>query len=445
MMNRNSLRLCLVEDDPVMGESLTDRFSLEGIAYDWHQDAGSALRALESKNYAVLISDVRLPDSSGEDLFKGLLDRQTPPPPTLFITGYGSIDQAVRLIKLGARDYITKPFDLDQMLERLRTLCPTLFDTAASACPEPVLGISPPMRRIEQILRRVGHHRASVLITGESGVGKEHAALYLHHCGDPATKKPFVPLNCAAVNDNLLEAELFGHEKGAFTGAVRTHRGVFERAHGGTLFLDEIGEMGAAMQVKLLRAIQERAVQRVGGEATIATDVRLVCATNHDLKKMVEADRFREDLFYRINVIQVDIPPLRERKDDILWFARRFTDECACANGVRRYLLPVAEQYLWDELWPGNVRQLEHVIERACILADREMLGLPELLGALSNESSSDPQTQENLKSYLDQCECRLIRQTLDAHEWRIAESAASLGISRKSLWERIKKFRLRT
>jgi DNA-binding NtrC family response regulator len=444
MINRNSAGLCLVEDDPVMGESLTDRFSLEGIACDWHRDVGSALRAIESKNYAVIISDIRLPDSTGEDLFKALLDRHTLPPPTLFITGYGSIDQAVRLLKLGARDYITKPFDLNHMLDRLRTLCPTLFGSNTETCAEPVLGVSPSMRRIEEMIQRVANHRASVLITGESGVGKEHAALYLHHCGDPSGKKPFVPINCAAVNDNLLEAELFGHEKGAFTGALRTHRGVFERAHGGTLFLDEIGEMGPAMQVKLLRCIQERVVQRVGGEQTVAADVRLVCATNHDLREMVEANRFREDLFYRINVIHVDIPPLRERQDDILWFAHRFAEEYARESGVRRYLLPVTEQYLLSQPWLGNLRELQHTIERACILADQEMLGLPELLGALENAHGFETHAEEDLKSYMEQCECRLLRQTLDAHQWRIAETAASLGISRKSLWERIKKFKLR-
>lgn len=443
MIDRQVVRLCLVEDDPVMGESLTHRFSLEGIACDWHHDAHSALRAIDAEGYGAIISDIRLPDSSGEDLFRTLLEHHTMPPPTLFITGYGSIDQAVRLLKLGARDYITKPFDLDQMLDKLRVLCPALFGGTATSCSEPVLGVSLTMRHIEEMIKRIASHRASVLITGESGVGKEHAALYLHHCGDPQGKKPFVPVNCAAVNENLLEAELFGHEKGAFTGAVRTHRGVFERAHGGTLFLDEIGEMGPAMQVKLLRAIQERAVQRVGGEETVVANVRLVCATNHDLKAMVEAHHFREDLFYRINVIHVDIPPLRERRDDILWFAHRFTEEYARENGVRRYLLPVAEQYLSSQPWPGNLRELQHMIERACILADQEMLGLPELLGALHNEQDVDTRSEENLKSRLEEYECRLLCQTLETHKWRIAESAASLGISRKSLWERMRKFKL--
>lgn len=441
--HQKDARLCLVEDDPVMGESLTYRFSLEGIPCDWHHDARSALQAIDTEHYGAIISDIRLPDLTGEDLFKALLKRDGTPPPILFITGYGSIDQAVRLIRLGARDYITKPFDLEQLLDKLRTLCPVLFGGTPGACPEPVLGVSPAMRRVEEIIRRVASHRASVLLTGESGVGKEHAALYLHHCADSRGEKPFVPVNCAAVHENLLEAELFGHEKGAFTGAVRTHRGVFERAHGGTLFLDEISEMAPAMQAKLLRAIQEGAVQRVGGEETILADVRLVCATNHDLKKMIEDGEFREDLFYRINVINVHIPPLRERKEDILWFARRFVEDYVRANAVQRYLLPVVEQYLLKQPWPGNLREVQHTIERACILADQEMLGLPELLAALSDEKRPDTLETEDLKSYLEQCECRLIQQTLDTHQWRITETAASLGISRKNLWEKIKKFQL--
>jgi DNA-binding NtrC family response regulator len=445
MIDAKGARLCLVEDDPVMGESLTQRFSLEGITCDWHHDAHSALRAIDVENYAVIISDIRLPDLSGEDLFKTLLERDVTPPPTLFITGYGSIDQAVQMLKLGARDYITKPFDLDQLLEKLRTLCPTLFSETGKQCWEPVLGISPSARRTEEILKRVAAHSTSVLISGESGVGKEHAALYLHHCGDPLGKKPFVPLNCAAVHEHLLEPELFGHEKGAFTGALRTHRGVFERAHGGTLFLDEVGEMPPAMQVKLLRATQERVVQRVGGEEAVLADVRLVCATNHHLKSMVEHGEFREDLFYRINVIHVHIPPLRERKDDILWFARRFVEEYAHENNVRRSLLPIAEQYLLNQPWPGNLRELQHTIERACILADQELLGLRELLGALSSEERSGMSDGEDLKSYLEQCERRLIEQTLEMHGWRIAESAAALGISRKNLWEKIRKFDLRS
>jgi DNA-binding NtrC family response regulator len=442
--HQKDARLCLVEDDPVMGESLTYRFSLEGIPCDWHHDARSALHAIDTENYGAIISDIRLPDLTGEDLFKALLKRDVIPPPILFITGYGSIDQAVRLIRLGARDYITKPFDLEQLLDKLRTLCPVLFADGLESCPEPVLGVSPVMHRLEETLRRVADYRASVLFAGESGVGKEHAALYLHHCSDPLGKKPFVPVNCAAVHENLLEAELFGHEKGAFTGAVRTHRGVFERAHGGTLFLDEVSDMAPAMQAKLLRAIQGGVVQRVGGEEDISADVRLVCATNHDLKQMVEAGNFREDLFYRINVIHVHIPPLRERKEDILWFAHRFVEDYARENAVRRYLLPVVEQYLLDELWPGNLRELQHMIERACILGDQEMLGLQELLGALNTEEQPDIPRQENLKVYLEQCERRLIQQTLEAHQWRIVESASNLGISRKNLWEKIKKFNLK-
>ncbi len=199
------------------------------------------------------------------------------------------------------------------------------------------------------------------------------------------------------------------------------------------------------MQVKLLRAIQERVVQRVGGEEAIAADVRLICATNHDLKKMVNVGQFREDLFYRINVIHLHIPPLRERKDDIIWFARRFVDEFAHKNSVRRYLLPAAEQYLFGQPWPGNLRELQHSVERACILAEREVLGPKELQGAVDNVAElPDVTPREDLKTYLGEVERQLIQQTLEAHRWRITETAASLKISRKNLWEKIKKFDLK-
>lgn len=235
-MNTKHGRLCLVEDDPIMGESLSQRFALEGIEYDWFQDGKSALNALIKSNYAALLSDIRLPDISGEELYTSLLEGDTPPPATIFITGFGSIDQAVYLLKLGARDYITKPFDLDELLDKLQGLSPSLFSTNEKDGLEPVLGISPAMRSIQEMLARLSDHKTSTLITGESGVGKEYAAYYMHCKGSPERPeeskdmKPFVAVNCAALSESLLEAELFGHEKGAFTGATRTHHGVFEQA-----------------------------------------------------------------------------------------------------------------------------------------------------------------------------------------------------------------------
>ncbi|ROR31974.1 two component Fis family sigma54 specific transcriptional regulator [Inmirania thermothiophila] len=421
-----------------MGESLSDRFLLEGVACDWFRDVGAALRALGRGGYAAVVSDIRLPDGSGEDLFLALRERLPAVPPVIFITGYGQVEQAVRLLKLGARDYITKPFDLDALLEKLRGTAPELF---AEDGGEAVLGVSPAMRSVEAMLRRFAPHRTTVLITGESGVGKEHAARFLHACG--GAERPFVAVNCAAFQESLLEAELFGYEKGAFTGAVRSHRGVFERAHGGTLFLDEVAEMSPAMQAKLLRTLQERTVQRVGGEQPLEVDVRLVCATNRDLRTMVEAGAFREDLYYRIHVAHVAIPPLRERREDVLWFAHRFVEEFARAHGEPRHLLPVAERYLMEQDWPGNLRELRHAVERACILADGPAIGPREL--GLGRQGAAQPAAERmDLRGFLEHCEAQYIRDALEAHGWRIAETAEALGISRKSLWEKMRRHGIR-
>ncbi|HHH40301.1 MAG TPA: sigma-54-dependent Fis family transcriptional regulator [Sedimenticola sp.] len=430
-------KLCLVEDDPIMGESLTHRFALEGIGVDWYRDAESALAGIGEHPYRAVISDIRLPDMSGEELFGRLLAGDAPPPPTLFITGYGTVEQAVRLLHLGARDYLTKPFDLDQLLNKLRTMAPELFTGEAEETAEPALGVSPAMRRIQETLQQLAGHRVSVLITGESGVGKEYVANYLHQCESRGREQPFVAVNCAALPENLLEAELFGYEKGAFTGALRQHRGVFEQAHGGTLFLDEIGEMPATMQAKLLRVIQDGRVKRIGSERTIRVELRLVCATNRDLKRAVRNGEFREDLFFRINVIHIEIPPLRERKEDILWFAQRFVERCSRRHGVRRYLLPVSERYLCQQPWPGNVRELDHTIERACILARQEILG-PRELGAVEGRQAVEG---GDLKSHLVEYERQLIVEALKRHQWRILETAGRLGISRKSLWEKMRRY----
>lgn len=439
MNHQESARLCLIEDDAIMGESLIHRFALEGIDCDWYQDAGSALQALATKRYVAVISDIRLPDRSGEEFFQAMID-QGMTLPTIFITGYSSIEQAVRLLKWGATDYLAKPFDLEQLLDKLRSACPMLF--METPAPQPVLGISSIMRDVEHLLCRVSQHNANILITGQSGVGKEYAARYLHACADPGESQTFLALNCAAVQENLLESELFGHEKGAFTSAMRLHRGVFERAHGGTLLLDEVGEMSLAMQAKLLRAIQEQEIQRVGSEEAVSVSVRLICVTNRDLKAMVSDGSFREDLFYRINVINIHIPSLAERKEDIIWFARRFIEEFGTKYNVRRYLLPAGEQYLMQQAWPGNLRELHHVIERACILAEREILG-PNELGAEASERPHDMSNSIELKSYLQQCERDHLLARLHAHDWQIQETANSLGISRKSLWEKMRKYEI--
>jgi DNA-binding NtrC family response regulator len=427
--------ILLIEDDAIMGESLCDRFALEGFQTDWRRDAAGALAALDQRDYALAISDIRLPDRGGDELFIGLRESRRALPPFMFITGYAALDRAVELLKLGAADYIAKPFDLDELVERVKSICALTPNEGA----EGTLGASGAMQRIEQRLPRLALHASTILITGESGVGKERVARLLHALGG-GEGRPFVAVNCGALTESLLEAELFGHEKGAFTGAVRQRRGVFEQAHHGTLLLDEIGEMSQSMQVRLLRALQERSIVRVGGETPIPVDLRLICATHRDLKRMVEQGQFREDLYYRIHVIQLRIPPLRERREDILWLAKRFIEECVQQQGGSRKLLhPVAEQALLDYPWPGNVRELRHCIERACILSESPVLD-PDAFFDDSPETPPEGEVRRSLNDYLRDCERSFIRHALQVQNWHLGTTADFLGISRKNLWEKMKK-----
>jgi DNA-binding NtrC family response regulator len=432
-------RLCLVEDDAIMGESLCDRFQLEGFEVDWRRTGGEALRALGSRPYAVVISDVRLPDQSGEALFGEVKDGIAHPPPFVFITAFASVDRAVALLKEGAADYVAKPFDLDDLVAKVRALSSTRPGESAEAHETFELGISAAMRNVAQMVPRVARHASAILISGESGVGKERVAQLIHRRGS-REGAPFVPVNCGALAETLLEAELFGYERGAFTGAVRAHRGLVETADGGTLFLDEIGDMPLAMQVKLLRVIQDHRVTRVGGTAPVPVRFKLVCATHRDLRRMVEAGQFREDLYFRINVIQLRIPPLRERREDILWFAQRFLLECAEKHGVPHFSLSTgAESALAAYPWPGNLRELRHAIERACILSNTPVLEAEQLFDEAAPAGNGE-HAHASLAGYLADCERRYIEGALAECGQQIGRAAAQLGISRKNLWEKMKR-----
>ena len=433
-------RICLIEDDPIMGEALNERLELEGYACDWFQTGEAAIKALASRRFAVVVSDIRLPDIGGEALFERLRGDGMELPPFLFITAHGAIDQAVRLLKLGAEDYLTKPLDIPLLLAKIRELSER---TRSPVRDSSELGISAAMRRVEAALPRLAQHADTVLITGESGVGKEMVARALHAHFDPTGKKPFIAVNCGAIPVTLLESELFGHVKGAFTGAVRERPGVFEQADGGTLFLDEIGDMPLAMQIKLLRAIQERKVVRVGGEKAFPVVIKLICATHRDLKEMTQRGEFREDLYYRVHVMQVHVPPLRERKEDILWLAARFAIELCQVKGLQpRKLDPLAERTLINYPWPGNIRELKHCLERACILGPQSQITPETLFGELAPELASAPEdaTPERLADYLAKCERAYLSQMLEQNSWRITETAGQLDISRKALWDKMRR-----
>ena len=432
-------RICVVEDDEIMGEALTDRLGLEGFSCDWFKTGRAGEQALGRRHYDVVICDFQLPDTDGEALYSRLLAAGSRLPPFIFVTGYGTVDRAVRLLKMGAHDYLTKPLDIHALLETVRGLC-----NRHPAPGDPTLGVSADMRHIESMLPRVAEGRGSVLITGESGVGKEEVARALHRQADPTETTPFVAVNCGALTESLIEAELFGHVKGAFTGAVRDKKGCFEQANGGSLFLDEIAEMSPAMQVKFLRVIQERKVTRVGAETSIPVDIRLICATHQDLKRLVEAGAFREDLYYRIHVVHLQIPPLRERTEDTLWLARKFLENWAQTDGDRRILHRSAEQALLAYPWPGNVRELKHCLERARILSRNSVLTAQHLFGDQAPGPERDA-SGASLSDYLATCERKYIEDSLQANSGHMTETAAALGISRKNLWEKMKKLGIST
>jgi DNA-binding NtrC family response regulator len=435
----NLPRLCLIEDDEIMGESLLQLLRLEGFEVTWCRTAGEAAKAIESLRFAVVVSDIRLPDRNGGELFLELKERQPMLPPFLFMTAYGTIDRAVELLKAGAADYVTKPFDVDVLVQKVRGLAVGYGSAGGDA--DNSLGISPPMRRIAESLPRLARHAAALLITGESGVGKEHVA-QLFHRHAAGSERGFVAVNCASIPESLMEAELFGYERGAFTGAVKAKRGYFELAHDGTLFLDEIGEMPLSMQAKLLRILQEKKFVRLGGETQVASNFRLVCATHRDLKAMVEAGQFREDLYYRIHVIHLHIPPLRERTDDIRWFVRHFVAEFNRRHPAEtRRLDPRTEQALINYGWPGNVRELQHAVERACILSGGPLLGAEAFFGgSLDGGIAAGPPESESLSAYLMACERDYLSLMLERHGGHMTHAAEALGITRKTLWEKLRR-----
>jgi DNA-binding NtrC family response regulator len=433
--NRN---LALVEDDPIMGESLMQRLQLEGAKVCWWRTGAEALAGLSKSAPDLVICDIRLPDQSGAEVFRSV-SRDRRAPPFLFITGYGDVEQAVQLMRDGAHDYLTKPFAMSGFLVRVGQV----LASSADADGDPVLGVSTAMRDLERFLRRAARVTSNVLLTGETGVGKEVCARFLHLMRDKPNG-PFMAVNCAAIPADLMESELFGHEKGAFTSAHARHLGYAERAGQGVLFLDEVSELAPNLQAKLLRLIESRSFHRVGGEHAVPFKAQLVCATNADLIARIREGRFREDLYYRINVLAPHIPPLRERVDDIEWLMDRLFAELSqmiVSNAIG--ISALAYEAAREHDWPGNIRELRNRLERAVALAGGRWIMPGDLFPERGTTSAHVEEFIAPLDAARGAAEKRHIQRALAMTGGAILPAAKALGISRTTLWEKMKRYGL--
>jgi len=456
-MNKKETHDILVVDD-----DLNHLKTLKAIIGSWGHtvyDANDGKKAVErvmERPFDLILLDVRMAEMDGIAALKQIKD-YNPAIPILIMTAYSSVDTAVEALKSGAYDYLTKPLDFDVLkltIERalehsgLKAENQHLKDQlSADYDLRNIIGKSQPMKSLVDMLAMVAPSEATVLITGGSGTGKELIARSIHH-NSPRKAGPLVIVNCAAITESLLESELFGHEKGAFTGADRRREGRFMQANKGTIFLDEIGETSASMQAKLLRVIQEREIQRVGGEATLKVDVRIIAATNRDLKQDVEAGKFREDLFYRLNVVTLKVPPLAQRQDDIPLLVQHFVDKFGRKNRKSvKGLSPLAMDMLLKYKWPGNVRELENVIERAIILLAGDFITEKELPSTVTEAYLEKHDWVEPIKQpiqanrSLEEVEKEAILATFKACEGNKSETARKLGINRKTLHNKLKEF----
>jgi len=443
------VRLLLVEDDPLLGESLHEALSRQGYQTRLATSGAEALAACSNESFDLVLQDVRLPDSDGLDILREILTTQHNCN-ALVMTGQATVEMAVKAMKLGAFDFITKPFSVDVLLMKLDRLLEfrSLEKQVAelTGTPDPrsrIITRSPAMRAVLDTIAVVAASEASVLLIGESGTGKELVAETLHVMSLRAQGQ-LLRVNCAAIPETLIEAELFGVEKGAFTGADRARPGYLEFAHGGTLFLDEIGELSPAVQGKLLRVLGERTAARVGGTSLYDLDFRLVCATNRDLRAMVAEREFREDLYYRLNVISLHVPPLRDRREDIPLLAAHFIERFAKDPHSRIRLTPEALDSLLRLPWHGNVRELSNLVEQLSLLYPGQ-----QILQRHIPRSEADGQQLGTifekitvgmpLKEAIAEFERRYIERVLDATGGRKSRAAEILGLSRQALWDKLR------
>lgn len=463
-------RITVVDDEPNMGKILSKLLALEDFEVTAFDNSQKALEAILADPPDLVLSDIRMPRLQGNELLQKIREEGIDVP-VILMTAQGSIEGAIECVKLGAFDYITKPFETTALVRLIRkalAAAPSAPRQQSSTAPaghgaghpvltKPMIGSSPAMDKVRKLLERVAPTESPVLIQGESGTGKELAARSIHDLS-PRARGNFVAINCASIPENLLESELFGHAKGAFTGAQNIKIGLVEMSSGGTLFLDEIGEMPLQLQSKLLRVLQEKELTRVGDTATIKVDIRVVCATNRDLQQEIVRKTFREDLYYRLNVITVQLPPLRHRASDVEELAQFFLKQKAQKyRGIPMYFTPHALERLKKEPWPGNIRELENTIERAVVLADGPEIGIDVLpmeetggdyisgegLERLAKGAKTLVEREKDFKVARELFEKQYLLAVLQACDYRVTEAARRANMSRRNFYEKMEKLQI--
>jgi two-component system NtrC family response regulator len=448
--------ILVVDDEKNYRIIMGDLLSEEGWSVRTAESALQALKMLKEEEIDLVITEMKMPRMSGIELVSAV-KKDYPDLPVMIMTAFGTVEKAVEAMKKGAFDYITKPFQNEEMKFTIRKAL-DMVDLVrenrelkralkGKAVFEGMVGKSKSMREIFELIRKVAPTRSTVLISGESGTGKELIARAIH-ARSPRHQGPFISLNCGALTETLLESEMFGHEKGAFTGAIATKQGRFELAHGGTFFLDEIGDMPLSLQIKLLRVLEEMSFERVGGTRSIKVDVRLVSATNKDLREEVKAGRFREELYYRINVVLVEVPPLRRRKEDLPLLLTHFLTKISQEIEKKSISLsPEAVEKLINYPWPGNIRELENVLERAMIVCKKEVIEVGDLSEIITKGSEGvikfEIPLEAKLNETMEWIEKEMIRRALDNNFNNVTHASQMLGIDRQVLQYKTKKHNL--
>lgn len=451
-------KILIVDDELNMRLVLSAMLKKEGFDVSAAANGREALQILQSIKVAVVITDLKMPDIDGMGLLTRVAERY-PEIPVIMITAHGTIATAVEALKKGAFDYITKPFDLDDLKNIVSKAIKTrvLKESELSVAPSEIerigmIGTSPKTMEVFEAIQRVAPTTTTVMITGETGTGKELVADAIHH-NSPRKNNPLIKINCAAIAETLMESELFGYEKGAFTGASVTKPGKFELAHKGTLFLDEVAEIPREMQVKLLRVIQEKEFERVGGLRTIKVDVRIIAATNQNLSRQVQAGHFREDLYYRLNVFPIDIPPLRQRKEEILPLVDYFIEKFNKKLGLAVVMDSDVKAMLLRYEWPGNIRELENLVERLLLLARNNRITLQEIPAEFKEAATNvkmtmgegaDKPFKEHVRGQVENVERQMIMKCLEESGGNVTQAAKTMGLSRKGLQLKMIKYNLR-